>query len=284
MKVMNYTGFMTISFVRVSQGKKRIRPGSKDKHEVALESERLPVQQPVELAAPRNFRSRKTRKTRKIGRFTDRTTRILAKLGETGIDTKGFFNSRKFGRTIAKLSLQRFVKGLLVARGFTVIDQDSLRLLIQQEVTRILSVETPPVQSAAMTSARARGAVYSRQQYESPENLSLQDAAKHTGFSDRLINTRRNAGRYYALLLDGNSRGFRYPAWQFDAQPERLASVLDVLLEAQASCWAIHNFMLGAHVQLDGMSPREWILDRARDIGRVVNLARGRFLSDQGAG
>jgi hypothetical protein len=141
----------------------------------------------------------------------------------------------------------------------------------------------PPHQSAAMTLARERGANYARAQYDDPNNLSLLEAGKHAGLAVRIINERRNAGRYYALALDGKSRGFRYPSWQFDAESTRLTPVLDILREANASCWAIHHFMQIPDTQLDGLTPRDWILDATRDATRVINAARARFASDQGA-
>ena len=141
-----------------------------------------------------------------------------------------------------------------------------------------------PLQSAARLSARERGATHARQQYDDPLNLSLADAAKHSGLSDRLINVRRNAGQYHALVLDGNSRGFRYPTWQFNARPERLAPVLQVLQAADARCCLVHHFMQSPSDRLEGLCPRDWILDDARDVQAVVRLAQARFHSDQGAG
>ena len=158
-----------------------------------------------------------------------------------------------------------------------------VREKVAQEVGRVLDL-LAPFQNAAMSSARERGATYARQQYDDPLNLSLADAAKHSGLSDRLINVRRNAGQYYALVLDGNSRGFRYPSWQFDARPERLAPVLQVLQAADARCWSVHYFMQSPSDRLEGLCPRDWILDDARDVQAVVRLAQARFHSDQGAG
>ena len=100
----------------------------------------------------------------------------------------------------------------------------AVREKVAQEVVRVLDMAASP-QRVAMSSARPRGATYARQQYDEPLNLLLADSAKLSGISDRVINERRNAGQYYALILDGNSRRFRYPSWQFDARPERLARV-----------------------------------------------------------
>lgn len=159
----------------------------------------------------------------------------------------------------------------------------NLRLLVEKEVERILGTQAPP-QSPAMTLARERGAAYARDQYAKPENLSLLEAAKVSGRSERWVNARRNDGDYYALILDGNSRGFRYPQWQFDADAKRLRAILDILHEAGLSCWTIHNFLLRPHADLGGISPKDWILDSSLDLWRVIEVARARFLSDQGAG
>lgn len=298
MKVMNYTGFMTTTTFRPLQARNRMRPA-------------LKVQPQAPVAAPLTAQSTPT--ATKVGpTFTSKRqfTRMRGRtvlVDKAAVGPAGKVSGGALAKTVA---LAGGPVDVLISRTYdmpairvygrvrgggkerlAVISTESLRELVNievrekvaQEVARVLD-SLAPLQSAAMSSARERGAAYARQQYDDPMNLSLADAAKHSGHSDRLINSRRNAGQYYALVLDGNSRGFRYPSWQFDARPERLAAVLKVLQAADARCWSVHHFMQSPSDRLEGVCPREWILDGARDIDAVVRLAQARFHSDQGAG
>lgn len=140
----------------------------------------------------------------------------------------------------------------------------------------------PP--SEAVTAARERGATWKRAEYGSPDNLSLEQASEHVGLSTRVINERRNDGRYYALLAEGQTRGFRFPRWQFDVPGQRLQPVLAIARNAGATAWGIHVFMISPSSLLDGATPRDWLGDAARDLERVAALARNRFHGDQGGG
>ena len=62
-------------------------------------------------------------------------------------------------------------------------------------------------------------------------------------------------------MLPRKEFGYRYPQWQFSAEPERIAAVLQPFIRTEASCWVIHSFLRSPHVALDGVSPRERILD-----------------------
>lgn len=169
------------------------------------------------------------------------------------------------------------------ARARKAVDSEAIRKLVEQEVVRVLSTMAQP-ESAALRSARERGLAYARAEYEKPEHLSLAQASGRTGQSERVINERRNAGRYYALIMEGNTRGFRFPDWQFSVRSERLAPVLDVMREANASCWTTHHFLSAPNSLLGGMSPRDYLLADDEPIEHLINIARGRFSGEQGAG
>lgn len=266
MKVMNYTNFMTTSTFRPLQARNRIRPALKMQLQAAAEALSTPQSTPAgttvgpTLIPMRQFVRMRT-----------------AMVGETAAGTAG----KLTGFATLKSGKERLA--VITTETLRELVNIEVREKVAQEVGRVLDL-LAPFQNAAMSSARERGATYARQQYDDPLNLSLADAAKHSGLSDRLINVRRNAGQYYALVLDGNSRGFRYPSWQFDARPERLAPVLQVLQAADARCWSVHYFMQSPSDRLEGLCPRDWILDDARDVQAVVRLAQARFHSDQGAG
>lgn len=136
----------------------------------------------------------------------------------------------------------------------------------------------------ALQGARDRGMRQAVAQWEEPENLPLKAAAEYAGRSDRVINEERQKGRLYALVLPCKSRGCRYPQWQFDAEPERVAAVLAPFNQAGASCWVVHNFLHRPHEMLGGVAPRERILDSTYSIDRIVRVAADRYRGDQGAG
>jgi len=140
------------------------------------------------------------------------------------------------------------------------------------------------VAAESLQAARDRGKRLAVAEWEKPENLPLKAAADCAGRSDRAINDERQQGRLYALVLPGKEGGYRYPQWQFGAEPERMAAVLQPFMRAEASCWVIHSFLLRPHVALGGVSPRERVLDPTYPIELVIRLAVERYRCDQGAG
>lgn len=165
-----------------------------------------------------------------------------------------------------------------------VIDRSILQDLVRREVAKAMA-EIASSQSGALKAARERGASYARAEIAKPENLTLAAAASYSGRSDRMINEDRKRGRYYALVLDGNSRGFRYPSWQFDADRSRLDAVFHALGNINVmNCWAIHVFLSTPNVRLDGRRPCDVILDRQHNLAPLLAIIEARFHSDQGAG
>jgi hypothetical protein len=143
------------------------------------------------------------------------------------------------------------------------------------------SQKTPKFDPLAV--AKARGASYMKNEFEAPENLTLVAASQYSGRSDRIINQERNRGWLYALILDGNKRGYRYPKWQFDVSSERLRPVLEFLIPSELGCWAIHGFLKRPHPGLNGISPSEAIADSDVPIDKILSVVRARLDPHQGA-
>lgn len=134
-----------------------------------------------------------------------------------------------------------------------------------------------------LEAARGRGESYMRSQLDDPDNLNLDMAASYVGASGRHINELRQRGELYALVLQGNTRGFRYPKWQFDTPRERRAPVLQKMTGMGLGCWAIHDFMIRPNEHL-GRSPREALTDPDFLLKRVEDAVDVRFGGgDQGA-
>lgn len=203
-----------------------------------------------------------------------------AAVTESATDAKGRVVLKIF-RT--RLSLRKHAKKGKQSSLRLRFGNDAWQAIIERKVAEAIA-ERIPFQSPSVVAARQRGATWARTDYANPENLSLDQAAAHTGTSARVINERRNKWIYFGLIPKGQQRGFRFPKWQFDAEPGRLSTVLAVLREANANCWTVHSFMNTRATHLDGMTPREWIFDPQADLPRLLQLARARFTSDQGAG
>lgn len=149
-------------------------------------------------------------------------------------------------------------------------------------LTGLVKLRTEPVPDP-LAAAKARGASYKSDELANPENLNLVNASKYAGRSDRVINMERNRGWLYALVPDGNSRGYRYPKWQFDVPAARLRAVLEILTPSSLSCWSLHNFLKRPHSDLDGKSPSAALADSTFAIERIINVARRRVDLQQGA-
>ncbi|MFB9244447.1 hypothetical protein IV454_11805 [Massilia antarctica] len=159
----------------------------------------------------------------------------------------------------------------------------ALEALIDRRVEEKLA-QRLPAPSPAVAAARERGNAWAREEYAKVDNLTLDQAAEQSGVSGRIVNERRNDGKYYALLPHGQQRGYRFPRWQFGAPADRLSTVLQITCEASVSGWGIHIFMISPSHDLEGMAPREWIADPSKDLNKVLQVARARFTSDQGGG
>lgn len=148
-------------------------------------------------------------------------------------------------------------------------------------LTGLVNLRVEPV-SDPLAAAKSRGASYMKNELANPDNLSLVDASKYAGRSDRLINVERNKGWLYALVPEGNTRGYRYPKWQFDVPAPRLRAILDTLAPGSLSCWALHNFLTRSHSDLDGKSPAAALADGDFPIDQIIDVARRRIDQHQG--
>jgi hypothetical protein len=134
-----------------------------------------------------------------------------------------------------------------------------------------------------LAAARARGRRFAAEDYRNPDNLALLDARDYAGRNERAINEQRQRGELYALLPPGKERGFRYPKWQFDADPVRLAAALEPFASAKANSWVIHSFMRSQRQELGGLAPCAVILDPNAELGPIVDLAKQEMSGEQGA-
>jgi len=147
--------------------------------------------------------------------------------------------------------------------------------------------DAPEAHDAALpspfASARARGQQFIAAEYRKAENLALDDASIVAGCSDRVLNQRQQDGKVYALLPPGKSRGFRYPSWQFEVEPDRLGMALAPFFARKVSSWVVHHFMMRPNDALGGMRPVDYLLDANRPVDTVVAAVDDSLPRDQGA-
>jgi len=162
-----------------------------------------------------------------------------------------------------------------------------LKDIIQQYATVDDAVQgaSNDLNADPLAAARQRGIDYALTEWQKPENLTLQAAAAYVGVSDNTINTRRQSQQIYALVAPNRTRGFRYPQWQFDVDPTRLAAVIKAFSDAgQENSWVLHNLLIRPTPELDEVRPCDYIADSSLDIKRLVQFIRRRFEGgDQGA-
>lgn len=149
-------------------------------------------------------------------------------------------------------------------------------------LTGLVNLRAEPLRDP-LAAAKSRGAAYKKNELANPDNLNLVSASKYAGRSDRVINLERKRGWLYALVPEGNTRGYRYPKWQFDVPASRLRAILDILTPSSLSCWSLHNFLTRPHSDLDGKSPSVALADNTFAIERILDVARRRIDLQQGA-
>ncbi|CAG9219335.1 hypothetical protein BCAR13_410048 [Paraburkholderia caribensis] len=129
--------------------------------------------------------------------------------------------------------------------------------------------------------ARERWRRHAVEEYGNPQNLTLSQAGDYARLNPKAIRAREIANQLYALPDPTRTGKWRYPQWQFDAQPLRLACILQMF--SQTNRWVLHSFMVNRRNMLNGKSPTEAILDESTDIQRVVTLAQMILTGEQGA-
>ena len=126
---------------------------------------------------------------------------------------------------------------------------------------------------AALAAARERGQLRAAEILGRDDMLSADAFAKMLGTTRVTVNTKRQSGQ--VLGLDGAKRGFRFPAWQLDAEGKPYAE-LAVLHERLGGPWAVYRFLVQPHGELDGLTGREALergkvkaaLEAAESVGR----------------
>ena len=186
---------------------------------------------------------------------------------------------RHFTLRALQQALARGTRDLVVVRKSDL--SELVKSHIESELPTLLQEQRQG--SDPMAAARARGAAYKSAELSLAENLSVAKAAERFGSSEKWLNTLRQRGEFYALVPDGQTRKFRYPQWQFDADRKRLAQVLGALSKANVGCWGIHSFMKTPSADIEGLSPQEWILRSDKPLDTLLQAAARHFADDQGA-
>ncbi len=136
--------------------------------------------------------------------------------------------------------------------------------LTGESLRRIETDEERQALDTALAAARQRGAVLAGEILRQPDMLTADAMAARLGTTRDTVNRHRRQGRLLALA--GATRGYRYPAWQLDAQGRPLAG-LDRVLAAAGDPWIAHRWLTRRHPALEDQTGRD-----ALSQGRVHDL------------
>lgn len=128
--------------------------------------------------------------------------------------------------------------------------------------------------------ARLRGETRMREVLARPDMLSVEEAEYQYGPTRKTLNTWRASGKLLALKMPAATRGYRYPAWQFEPEVQRhLGDVIHAL--GAASPWKVFDFLTGAQPLLGGRVPLDVL--RTGGAEAVLRVARAIGEGRQGA-
>lgn len=129
----------------------------------------------------------------------------------------------------------------------------------------------------ALAAARDRGQLAVARILEEPEMLSADAFGEAVGVTRTTVNAWREKNE--ALGLQGAKRGYRFPAWQIDAngRPSKVLPRLFDLLGGDP--WTVYRFLVQRHGALDGLTGREALEQDRTDavLGAAEGQARGTF-------
>jgi len=136
--------------------------------------------------------------------------------------------------------------------------------------------ERSPELDRALAVARERGRIRAADVLGGADMLSADDFAELLGTTRVTVNTKRQHGQL--LGLDGAKRGFRFPAWQLDADGKPYPE-LAVLLDRLGAPWAVYRLLVQPQSALGGLTGRE-ALERGKGpelVAAAEGIARGDF-------
>lgn len=164
-----------------------------------------------------------------------------------------------------------------------VIQQYAVHICTSRDIDTSARASGPSLDSLA--DATQRGAAYALSDAQKPGNLTLQAAARYAGISDNTNSTQRQNREINALVAPNRSRGFRYPKWQFDVEPERLRLAIQALTDMDRdNCWVLNNFFTSQNSDLEDMRLCEYLADPSRDIKHLIGVLKRWFpIGYQGA-
>jgi hypothetical protein len=117
--------------------------------------------------------------------------------------------------------------------------------------------------------AKDRGAQWMRAILDRPEMLTIEQASAQVASRGRL-NEWRHRGRVLALKMPASTRGYRYPAWQFE---DGVQPVVEAVLGrmSHSTPWKIYHFLTTAEPLLGDRIPLDLIrLGRGAEVERAA--------------
>ncbi|QTQ37543.1 Uncharacterized protein ToN1_34250 [Aromatoleum petrolei] len=137
------------------------------------------------------------------------------------------------------------------------------------------SVQLDPATEALERALLAGGLQEQKEVLQLPEMLTLPQASARSGIPLRTLTHMRQNGRLLALSRSGAQKGFRLPAWQFDA------AVLDVIADVIEAfgpdrAWQAYDFLTHREPLLADKVPLEELrLGHREAVLRILPAAAG---------
>ncbi len=136
--------------------------------------------------------------------------------------------------------------------------------------------ERSPELEQALAAARERGRVRAAEILRGADMLSAEEFAELLGTTRVTVNTKRQNGQ--VLGLEGARRGFRFPAWQLNADGKPYPE-LPALLDRLGGPWAVYRLLVQPQGALGGLTGRA-ALERGKGrelVAAAEGIARGDF-------
>jgi hypothetical protein len=210
--------------------------------------------------------------------MTNRSFEMAGTMREQPLDTAGRQSGlRRQALRRAEAILGRAVRSVSESRLRRALDQGSDTSFITELLSAEAAHRPGSALEAAIERARERGRMVKAEVLAQPNMLSSDQVAALLGMTRQGVDRRRRQGRL--LALQGERRGYRYPAWQFEG-----GQVLPGLAEAMARLedhpWTKYRFFLIREASLGDRTPLEAL--RAGEVDAVLRTAE--FFGEQGGG
>lgn len=128
---------------------------------------------------------------------------------------------------------------------------------IAQKISSDCTLSTkrrPQSVAALIRAAKKRGADLAQEILARDGMLTGAQAEDRSGVPRRTLNARRAAGTLLGLIGPAQTRGYRYPSWQFDPEIAKAVTQVCAVLKSKPP-WGVYLFFITPQPALGGLTP-----------------------------